>query len=244
MIDFDWPEIKKLRVRERFNRQTGLAVFPHRFSRPDASFRICTLVEQLELIVGLNGTTSNRQVGICPEIKAPAWHHAEGKDVGGALVTLLEPYAEELAHVIIQCFDPAEIKRLRKTTQTRLPFVQLIGLNSWGHAGIDYRHLLTPAGLQDIATYANAIGPPLNQILVGHTASGSPQFSDLVENAHAFGLKVIPYTLRQDSLPQHTTTPADMLEVFLVQANLDGIFTDHPDTAINWISEHFGERPD
>jgi|GEM_PF-2252429 len=176
--------------------------------------------------------------------ESPSWHHASGKDVGGALLTELEPYPEELPHSFIQCFDPAELKRLRTTTQTRLPFVQLIGLDSWGHAGIDYRHLLTPAGLQDIATYANAIGPHLNQILVGQTASGSPQFSDQVEKAHAFGLEVIPYPLRQDSLPPHTTTPEGMLEVFLAHAHLDGIFTDHPDTAINWISEHYGERPD
>lgn len=238
-VDFDWSEVRKLRVRERFDHQTGQAVFPGRFSRPDASFRICTVAEQLELIVGLNQST-HRNVGICPEIKAPAWHHAAGKDVGVALINLLNRHEASLSSVVVQCFEPAELKRLRATTQTQLPFVQLIGLNSWGHEGIDYEQLLSLDGLREIATYANAIGPHLDQIMVDLDQFQSPQFSNLVENAHSLGLKVIPYTLRKDSLPPHITTPDDLLKIFLSQANIDGIFTDHPDSAVDWITQHYG----
>jgi glycerophosphoryl diester phosphodiesterase len=49
-IDFSWPELRSLAVRERFDPVTGKAVFPGRFPDNGGPFRLCTLEEQLRLI--------------------------------------------------------------------------------------------------------------------------------------------------------------------------------------------------
>lgn len=238
-VDFDWAEIRQLAVRERFNHQTGHPVFPSRFPHREAAFRICRLDEQLALIQGLNQSTQ-RTTGIYPEIKAPAWHHDEGKDVGLALIQLLTHFGYTSADspVFVQCFEAAELIRLRQVTATPLKFIQLVGLNAWGHANVDYDTLLAASALAQIATYAQGIGPHLNQILIGRTPAGLPQFSPLVADAHQAGLAVHPYTLRVDDLPASASNLPEALAIILQQAHVDGIFTDHPDVAVRWLDQH------
>ena len=197
------------------------------------------MVEQLELIQGLNQSTQH-SAGIYPEIKAPAWHHDEGKDVGLALIQLLADYGYTAADspVFVQCFEAAELIRLRQVTATPLKFIQLIGLNSWGHADVDYDSLLATSALSEIATYAQGIGPHLDQILIGRTPAGLPQFSTLVADAHHAGLAVHPYTLRVDELPAAASALPEALAIILQQAKVDGIFTDHPDVAAQWLDKN------
>jgi glycerophosphoryl diester phosphodiesterase len=232
-IDFDWAEIRGLRVRERFNPHTGDPVFPDRFSRPDASFRVCTMEEQLRLILGLNQSTG-RTVGVCPEIKQPAWHRQQGKDIGTALIALLNQYGLQTGSVpvIVQCFEAAELQRLREVTDTAFPFLQLTGASFES----------TLPALQEIATYAQAIGPHLSQVMTVSAATRLPHFSTLVTQAHALGLQVIPYTLRGDTLPEGIPSAAKLHEAFLSRAQIDGIFTDFPDTAVAWRDQHSPER--
>lgn len=238
-VDFDWTEIRQLTVRERFNPESGQPVFPGRFPHLNATFHICRLDEQLTLIKGLNQSTKHT-AGIYPEIKYPAWHHAEGKDVGVALLKMLSDYGYTSTDspVFVQCFEAEELIRLRKVTATPLKFIQLIGLNSWGHTNVDYDTLLVPAALAKVSTYAQGIGPHLEQVLIGRKPDGAPHFSKLVADAHAAGLAVHPYTLRIDELPDDTPELSDALPVFLQQAEIDGIFTDHPDVVVQWLDNN------
>jgi glycerophosphoryl diester phosphodiesterase len=224
-IDFDWAELSQLTVRERFNPRTDEAVFSSRFPASTVPFRLSTMEQQLQLIAGLNQSTG-RHVGWCPEIKAPAWHRAEGQEIGRALIELLARYGyeESTSPVIVQCFEPAELKHLRQKTGTQLRFLQLIGLPEWRHP-VDYTPMLTPAGLAEIAAYAQAIGPHLSQVL--DFGKGRPSPTDLTQAARQAGLLVIPYTLRLDALPKGTDAKA--LWSGLRDAAVDGIFSDQPD---------------
>jgi glycerophosphoryl diester phosphodiesterase len=240
-IDFTWAELKELTVRERFEAKTGLPVFPERFpsrAHDGAAFRLCTFDEQVTLIRGLNRSTG-RDVGIYPEFKAPAWHRAEGKDVGQALIAALtrHGYTESTHRAYVQCFDPGELERLRTSLKTKLKLIQLIGDNADNESTADYTAMRTPAGLKKIAIYAQGIGPHLSHILIDHDPDGSPRLTSLVADAHELGLSVHPYTFRADRLPRGVPTLDALLTTFVDLAKIDGLFIDHPDAAVRRLSE-------
>ena len=229
-IDFTWAELRTLRVRERFDPASGAPAFPRRFPHSEASFRLATMEEAILLVQGLNRSTG-RNVGVYPEIKAPAWHAGEGADPGRALLELLarHGYTSAADRVYVQCFEPAELQRLRTGLQTRLKLVQLIEAGAPGA-----RPALTPAGLREIAGYAQGIGPHLGAILVAGE-DGAPRVTSLVDDAQAAGLEVHPYTLRADALPHSISSIDDLLGILIEQAKVDGLFIDQPDFAVRFL---------
>ena len=220
-IDFDWVELQQLTVRERFNPTTGEAVFPQRFPSAAGPFRLCRMEDQIQLIQGLN-TSTGRKVGLYPEIKDPAWHRAAGRNPGPALIALLarHGYASGDAPVFVQCFDAAELQRLRRETGTTLRLVQLI----------DGDEALTPERLSAIADYAQGIGPHLSHVL---HPDGTPR--PAVATAHALGLFVHPYTVRTDALPPGVPHVNDLLALLFRGARVDGVFTDQTDDAVAFL---------
>jgi glycerophosphoryl diester phosphodiesterase len=235
-IDFTLAEIKTLRVSERFDRKSGEAVFPNRFPVGQGRFEIPTLAEELELIQGLNRSTG-RAAGVYPEIKAPAFHRREGKDISRIVLEALSAagYTGRDDLIYVQCFDAAETRRLREELHTELKLIQLIGENTWQESTTDYDALRTPAGLQAVAEYADGIGPSLDQILTGVDAAGRPVVSTLVKDAHRYGLDVHPYTLRADALPSSAPDVQWLMELLVHRAGVDGLFTDFPDRAVEFI---------
>ncbi len=231
-IDFSLAEIRQLLVHERINHITGKPVFSDRFPLNRSRFLIPTLAEEIELIQGLNGS-SGRTAGIYPEIKQPAWHQQQGKDISRIVLKLLNRYGYRDRHdaVFLQCFDPAETARIRHQLKSNLPLVQLIGRNEGGDP-VDYDAMRTRRGLKRIAEYADGIGPSLEH-LVRTGAAGDRETTDLIENAHALGLVVHPYTLRADSLPEFASS-FDDLTGFLINAGVDGVFTDFPDRLVKF----------
>ena len=87
-IDFSLEEIRRLKVHERVSRETRQAVYPQRFPDRHSIFRVPTLAEEIQLIQGLNKSTG-RCAGIFPEIKSPAWHQSEGKDISRIVLEIL-----------------------------------------------------------------------------------------------------------------------------------------------------------
>jgi glycerophosphoryl diester phosphodiesterase len=237
-IDFTLDELKTLTVMERADR-TGEQAFPGRFPRGAASFQIPTLAEEIELIQGLNLSTG-REAGIYPEIKAPAWHRAQGQDISKVVLGVLADYgyADPDDLVFVQCFDWNETRRIRNELGWRGRLVQLLGENSWHEApGVDYDALRTKEGLAEIAKIADGIGPWMRHVVSGVDADG-PIITDLVANAHAQGLVVHPYTLRADALPDYAASLEDALRIFLVDAGVDGVFTDFPDRAVAFLRKN------
>ncbi len=235
-IDFDLKEIRTLRVNER-REPDGQATFPSRFPVGGNIFRVPTLEEEIILIQGMNQSTQ-RNVGLYIEPKSPAWHLQEGEDIMTELLTVLSRYGyrSKSDRVRVQSFDAMALKRARNDLKTELTLVQLIGENSWGESETDFDLLLTDAGLRDVSTFADGIGPWLMQVVEFNSTSGEPSFTPLVGRAHKQGLFVHAYTLRSDQLPDEMSDFDQALQFLLKHSGLDGIFTDFPDQAVKILS--------
>ncbi len=235
-IDFTLAEIRTLSVNERISLKTGEPVFPGRFPKGKSGFGIATLAEELELIQGLNASTG-RTVGIYPEIKRPAFHRREGKDISLIVISMLANYGYRTKQdpVYLQCFDWNEVKRIRSDLGYRGRLVQLLGENDWKIApDVDYDYLKSADGLVEIATIADGIGPWIGQVASAE-GGGEPKPTGLVETAHAEGLEVHPYTFRADSLPDYSATLEHLFQLFLVEIGVDGVFTDFPDRGVAFL---------
>lgn len=224
-IDFDARELRALRVTERLARDGNGARYPERFPVHTGNFRMHTLDEELEFIRGLNRATG-RDVGIYPELKSPAWHRAQGIDLGAEVLACLERfgYARQGERVWLQCFDPEELRRLRDAG-CRLPMVQLIAPlpEEQGQWPVD--DPLSDAGLTALANTVQAVGPWLGHVLQDGQDTG------FTARAHAAGLDVHPWTLRREELPAGWATFDGLLDALFGRVRVDGVFTDFPDLA-------------
>ncbi len=237
-IDFDLAEIRQLQATEGFRlvdgeRQTG---YPNRFPLAQSSFTVPTFAEEIELIQGLNHSTG-RDVGIYPEIKQPEFHRAEGKDISSAVVAMLRRYGytSEEHKVYLQTFSFAEL--------------QIISSEILPEAGIDirliqllrdpdaYPWIFEAGGMRILARHAQGIGPAHPLIIDPESTPDDLRISQLVERAHAAGLAVHPYTFRADpgQLPAYADSFAGLLEKHYFTAGVDGLFTDFPDLAVQFL---------
>ena len=238
VIDFDYAEIRQLSVNERLDLEKGSARFPGRFPHRAGLFRVHSLADELTLIQGMNQATG-QNMGIYIELKHPRWHRDNGHEIAIAVIEMLHTYGyrDNGDKVFIQSFDAAELRRIKSRDMTRLPLIQLIGENRWWpEAKTDFDFLKTPAGLKQIAAYAAGIGPWYRQILLDANDEGEIRFSALVENAHATGLVVHPYTLRADALPKFVSDFDQLLELLVKRQKVDGVFTDHPDRVRQFLA--------
>ena len=228
--DFDLAEIRQLNVHERRGATGGEAVFPGRFPTDLGRFSVPTLIEELEMIRGLNQATG-RSVGIYPELKKPAWHHQEGVDLAALLLDQLDNSGYRRAEdaAFVQCFDARETRRLRQELKTELRVIQLVADNDWGESTTDYDWLLSSEGLDDVASYADGIGPWLMQLYQVEGPNGAPVDSGVTRAAQDRGLAVHPYTFRADQLPPGFDDFPSLVRWFSVTAGVDGLFTDFVD---------------
>ncbi len=230
-IDFTLAELKTLRLTERFDPKTGRQVYPKRFPKDAADFRIVTLEEELQFIAGLKHS-SGREAGIYPEIKQPGWHRAEGHDISAIVLEVLRRngYSGKEHACYVQCFEHDEVLRLRRELGWQGRTIQLMGGGKSGAGGSDFERMRTPEGLAELAKLVDGIGPSITSVL---DSNGQP--TNLVRDAHAAGLAVHPYTLRADDLPAFSTTPSDLLNALFEKAEVDGLFSDHPDLCVDWL---------
>jgi len=237
-IDFTLAEIKQLRVTERISLDTKQAVYPKRFPVRKSKFEVPTLVEEFELIQGLNKSTG-RVVGIYTEIKSPAWHREQGKDISPIVLNILDQfgYHEKTDRAYVQCFDADELQRIREELKSRLKLVQLIGENDWNESPTDFEEIRTAAGLRRTAKYVDGIGPWLPHVVAGLDDNRKPIIADLVELAHENNLEVHPYTFRADSLPDYASSMDEVFDIFINHAKVDGLFTDFPDQAVKFLDQ-------
>lgn len=234
-IDFTLAELKQLAASERFDPRTGKAVFGSRFPRGRSSFQVPTLEEELQLVQGLNQSTG-RAVGVYPEIKDPAWHRQQGQDISRIVIGVLARYGyrTKADKAYLQCFDFEEVKRIRGELGYAGRLVQLIADAPQPGSTTDHARLQTREGLAGVAKVADGIGPSLGMVVRGKI-DDQLQYSDLVKDAHALGLEVHPYTFRADALPEWAGSFDELLRAFLVDAGVDGIFTDHPDKGVAFV---------
>ena len=231
-LDFSVAELKQLNVTERFNPKTGKAAFPKRFPVGVGSFQVVTLEEEIQFIQALNRSTG-RNVGLYPELKAPAWHRKEGRDLSAAVLPLLRKYGYDAkdSACYLQCFEYAEIKRLRGELGWSGKLIMLLGGKGKGPGETDFTYLQTDAGLAELAKVVDGIGPPISSYVTGKSPA-ERQVTDLAARARKAGLKSHPYTLRADELPKCVTSVDELLSALFTEAKVDGLFTDFPDLCI------------
>lgn len=241
VVDFTLEELRTLRVTEGFRLDESgqeQQIYPERFPLWQGNFQIHTFAEQLAMIQGLNRSTG-RDVGIYPELKAPAFHHAHGKDIGQAVLSELKRfgYVSRDSNVYVQTFEFDELKRVKEqllpALDMDLKLVQLMGDDE-----DNYGWMLRAGGMQELARYADGIGPEKGMIINALSTPDNLMISTLVRDAHAAGLQVHPYTFRADSgqLPGYARDFEHLLELFYFEAGVDGLFTDFADKAVDFLN--------
>lgn len=239
-LDFTLEEIRQLVIHERSQRtEDGVetAVYPQRFPLGQGTFRLPTLIEEIELLAGLD-RSRGRESGLYIELKSPNWHRQQGYDLASAIITVLREtgYADRTGQVFLQCFDDATLQHLRNELRTPLPLIQLIGEESWGEdTTTDFAVMRSATGLAHIASYAQGIGPWLQHVVTADS-NGELTPTELVEMAHGQGLLVHPYTLRKDELPAGVTNLDVMHHAIFNDAGADGAFSDFPDLTSKFLS--------
>ena len=238
--DFTLAELKTLRARERIPAQRPANV------AYNGQFEVPTLQEVIDLAKA-QSTKTGRTIGIYPETKHPTYFQSIGQPLEAPLLTVLEKngWNHQDAPVFVQSFEVTNLQAIRKLSTVRL--VQLVAPSgrpfdfvAQGAANTrSYADLLTPDGLQQVATYANAIGP--FKTLVVPVKDGLPgEPTGLVERARAVGLAVHIWTLR----PENAFLPAGLKKApatdgtqrgdsvaeiaAYLRAGIDGFFTDDP----------------
>lgn len=254
-IDFTLAEIKSLKFSEGFTVENGKKVqtFPGRFPMGKSDFRVHTFEEEIEFIQGLNHSTG-KNVGLYPEIKAPWFHHQEGKDIATRVLEVLKKYGytKKSDKIYLQCFDANELKRIRNELEPKmgmdLKLVQLIAYTKWNETeeqqpdgkwvNYSYDWMLEPGAMEKIAQYADGIGPDYHMLIADSSTNGHIIINGMVKEAHEHQLEVHPFTVRADQLPPYAKDVNELYDALYRQADVDGLFTDFPDKAVSYLHSH------
>ncbi|WJI15318.1 glycerophosphodiester phosphodiesterase [Pseudoxanthomonas winnipegensis] len=240
--DFTLAELKTLRARERLPKLRGTAF--------DDQFQLVTLDEIIDFTAA-ESAARGRVIGLIPEIKHSTYFQQQGLPMEAKVVATLNAHAyTRSAPVVIQSFEIANLKQLHALLGDTHPNVRLVQLIEAPNerpgdvlaagGSTTYAQMLTPQGLKAIAQYAQLLGPA-NRMLLPLDAQGNlGKPNAIIADAHAAGLKVVPYTFR----PENAFLPKDLqqgrepatrsdagsireMRAFL-DAGVDGFFTDDP----------------
>ena len=262
--DFTLAELKTLRA---------IQPLAERDQSHNGKYQIPTLDEVLDL-AGSEGSKAGRTVGVYPETKHPTYHANLGLKLEDRLLATLAKYGytSKTSPVIVQSFEVANLKYLRSKTQVRL--VQLVDADDVKADGSmslvapydkpydfavagdarTFASLLTPAGLKEVKTYADGIGPWKPYLIsskqVDANNDGRPDDlngdgkiderdrvmlppTDVVKNAHAAGLFVHAYTFRSEARRLASDFKGDPKAEYRLfyQLGVDGVFSDFADHA-------------
>ncbi|MBR7621536.1 glycerophosphodiester phosphodiesterase [Phenylobacterium sp. 20VBR1] len=224
--DFTLAELKTLRARERL---PALRPISAAFDGREA---IATFQEVMDLAKS-ESKRVGRTIGVYPEMKHPTYLAGLGLVIEPRLADALKANGlnSRSAPVFVQCFETAPLKTFAKLSSARR--VRLVGG--------DAKALVTAAGLKEMATYADGVGPDWSLVIPTVEGALGPATS-LVADAHAAGLAVHPWTVRAENrfLPEKLwrgTDPAahgDVEAVYkaLFATGIDGLFSDFPGLAV------------
>jgi glycerophosphoryl diester phosphodiesterase len=262
--DFTLAEIKMLRAVQPFgNRDQSF----------NGLYQIPTFDEILQL-VRRKTEEEGRVIGVYPETKHPSYHQKIGLPLEDRLLDSLtrQGFNHRGAAVFIQSFEVANLKYLRSRTQLKL--VQLIDGDDVAPDGTvtlappfdkpfdfalandprTFKDMLTPAGLKEIATYADGIGP-WKPYLIGARCiklgtdgkcadtNGDGVITEqdkvlntptsVVTDAKKEGLLIHPFTQRNEQFrlaSNYGGNPVNELIKFY-ELGVDGFFSDFTETA-------------
>jgi glycerophosphoryl diester phosphodiesterase len=244
--DFTLTELKTLHARERLPeiRQRNTIYNDH--------YTIPTFQEIIDLVKKEEGRL-HRTIGIYPEAKHPSYFQSVGLPIEKPLLEILNKngYVDQSAPIFIQCFETATLKQLHK--QTKISLIQLIDDTGKPYDFVvnkdprNFVDLVKPAGLAEVATYAQGIGPSKDLIVPRDKEGRWQAHTNVVSDAHKVGLKVHPWTFRNENsfLPLELRSGkskdqnnagmyGDIFAEYKLFFDLgvDGVFSENPDTAL------------
>jgi glycerophosphoryl diester phosphodiesterase len=272
--DFTYAEIREIRA---------VQAFGERSQNFNGRFRIPTFDDVIEL-AKRKGAEEGRVIGVYPETKHPTYHQRLGLPLEDRVLHVLQRqgWNHRGAPVFIQSFEQANLKYLRTKTSVRL--VQLVDADAvaadgslvlappfdkpydWAVSGRNntFADLLTPAGLAEVRTYADGIGPwkpylissacakVVNNACADANGDGLVNEADrkllppssVVAEAKKQGLLVHPYTFRNEQRRLASDFKGNPLEEYLAfyKLGVDGLFTDFTDTAVAARAQFVLER--
>jgi glycerophosphoryl diester phosphodiesterase len=240
--DFTLAELKTLRARERLPEFRSTAY--------DGQFQIPTLDEIIDFVAA-ESATLGRPIGIIPEIKHGTYFQKLGMPMEDRVLAILAAHAyTRTAPVEIQSFEIANLRYLRGKLGKDHPNIRLLQLLGDANeqpydvvaAGkqLSYAQMMTPAGLRDIAAYADAIGPSIRSIIPLAADGSLGQPTALAHDAHAVKLELHPYTFRPENFfqaknfwkgsdPKTFNEAGSIAEIrAYLDAGVDAFFTDDP----------------
>jgi glycerophosphoryl diester phosphodiesterase len=263
--DFTLAEIKTL---------GGIATDAERAQQFNGKYQIATIQEVVDMI-----KKSGRPISLYPETKNPSFHRAQGLPLEDKLLALLTAagWSGKSAPVFVQSFEPGSLKYMRGKGST-LKMIQLIDADDvdlktgaltyaapydrpydWKLAGDArlFSAMVTPAGLAEIKTYADGIGPWKRYIVsvkgnvdlngdgkVNEADASTMAPSTLIADAHKAGLVVHAYTFRNEKRRLALDYKGDPKQEYkqYFALGLDGLFSDFADTALTAREEFLRER--
>jgi glycerophosphoryl diester phosphodiesterase len=244
--DFTLAELKTLRAVERLpETRPGN-------TRYDGRYQVPTFDEVLELARAESRRTG-RSIGVYPETKHPTYFDSVGLSLEEPLVAALRRHHLDRpgAKVFIQSFETRNLRDLARVTRVRL--VQLVDASGAPYDLVasgdprTYRDLTTPEGLAWIAEYADGVGAHKDLVLPRDATGATGEPSDLVDDAHDEDLLVHVWTLRDENRFMATdfrrgSDPdakgdARAEALAFLEAGVDGLFGDHPDTVVDALDE-------
>jgi glycerophosphoryl diester phosphodiesterase len=230
--DFTLAELRTLRAVERMPELRPLN------TAYDGYFGILTLGEVISL--ARSRSTDDRPIRVLAELKHADWSTEHGLPMAELVAAELRRLdaTDASGPVMVQSFEPAVLRDVRALLGENGPqMVQLVNDHAAGDA------MVTRAGLREISTYAQGIGPSRDRIL----GTDGRRPSTLVAEAHRAALTVFCWTLRAENafLPEHLRvgTAPDGLGDALAEARqllalgVDGLITDSPDYASRAVAE-------
>jgi glycerophosphoryl diester phosphodiesterase len=264
--DFTFAEIKQL---------GAISTDSERPQQFNGLYKVVSFQELIDLVKA-QSTKTGRTIGVYPETKNPTYHRDLGLPLEAKLVAMVNAagWNSKTAPIFVQSFEPSSLKLMRSLgLNTRM--VQLIDADDydlktgkltyaapydkpydWAKAGDArlFSAMVTPAGLAEIRTYADAIGPwkpyivPMKGTLDANgnlkdiNGDGKANLQDatsqapttLIADAHKAGLAVHAYTFRNEQRRLSSDMLGDPKNEYVqyFRLGLDGVFSDFTDTAI------------
>ncbi len=270
--DFTLAEIKTL---------GGISTDAERPQEFNGKFKVVTFQEIIDFAKAKSKETG-RTIAIYPETKNPTYFRDLGMPMEDKVIAAINAagWNSKTAPIYVQSFEPGSLKYMKsKGLNTKI--IQLIdgdGIDlktgamtyavpvdrpyEWTKAG-DKRNfdvMVTPAGLAEIKTYADGIGPWKRYIVsikgtigpdgkpvdvdkdgkVNDADATSMAPTTLIADAHKAGLFVHPFTFRDESRRLASDYDKDGRNEYRLyyQLGVDGVFTDFTDTALAARAEY------